>query len=358
LQKIVEMINAEERLYERAVPFLKELKGKRENKVEDIFERKGLIVSEQDILVQNYSRKRPKLAFNPGALLEGKTLHVFPRLIFEYYSYTSSVGEFSVKIDDVISGSLKPPVEAKIILWPKFLWEFKGCEDPRVFKDKEDLIMLYTGYGYFLEENKLNVSIVQALSKLDSNFSIVKRGYFKIKSREDNYFIPRSSKDSALLRVEGNDAVMLTRPLVKDIELGWSARANLNDITIFEESMEPSLWFEDWEFKVGWSTNVLKLSSNEFLVGWHGVIKEDYSYRNGLAIVDSEGKLLAVSSYLLAPKGVNEEYGDRPHVIFGNGLISYKGNLIWVGGVSDYAIGFFVTELDKALEKLKWINRR
>ncbi|MEM0171661.1 MAG: glycosidase [Thermoproteota archaeon] len=350
------MMNVEERLYEKAISFYKELKGTRENKVEDIFERKGLIVSDQDFLVQNYSRKRPKLAFNPGALLEEKTLHVFPRFIFEYYTYTSSVGEFSVNIEDVVNDNLKLPVEAKIILWPKFLWEFKGCEDPRAFKDKEDLIILYTGYGYSLEDNKLTTSIVQALAKFDKNFSIIKRGFFKIKSTEGNYFIPRSNKDSALLKAEDDDAIMLTRPLIKDIELGWRARANLNDITIDEESMEPSLWFEDWEFKVGWSTNVLKLSSNEFLVGWHGVLKEDYSYRNGLAIVDNEGKLLAISNYLLAPKGINEEYGDRPYVIFGNGLISYKENLVWIGGVSDYAIGFFVTELDKALEKLKWIQ--
>lgn len=352
------MMDVEERLYEKSISFLKELKGTRENKVEDIFERKGLIVSDQDILIQNYSRKRPKLAFNPGALLEGKTLHIFPRLIFEYYTYVSSVGEFSVKVDDVVNGSLELPVKAKVILWPKFLWEFRGCEDPRIFKDKEDLIVLYTGYGYFLEDNKLTVDIVQAFARLDNNFSVAKRGYFKIKSKENNYFVPRSNKDSALLRVEGDKATMLTRPLIKDVELGWRAKANLNDLVIAEESMEPSLWFEDWEFKVGWSTNVLKLSSNEFLVGWHGVLKEDYSYRNGLAILNDEGELLAISNYLLAPKGINEEYGDRPNVIFGNGLVSYKENLIWIGGISDYAIGFFVTELDKVLEKLKWINKK
>lgn len=352
------MTDVEERLHKKAISFLKELRGTRKSKIEDIFERKGLIVSDQDILVSNYSRKHPKLAFNPGALLEGKTLYVFPRLIFEYYTYVSSIGEFSIKIDDILSDNLKLPVETKVIVWPKFLWEFRGCEDPRVFKDKEELLMLYTGYGYFLDENKLTVDIVQALAKLDNNFSVTKKGYFKIKSIEGNNFVPRSNKDSALLKVEGDKAIMLTRPLVKDIELGWRANANLNEVTITEESLEPSLYFEDWEFKVGWSTNVLKLSSNEFLVGWHGVMKEDYSYRNGLAVVDDEGKLLAISNYLLAPKGINEEYGDRPHVIFGNGLVSYKENLIWIGGVSDYAIGFFVTELDKALEKMKWVNKK
>lgn len=52
-----------------------------------------------------------------------------------------------------------------------------------------------------------------------------------------------------------------------------------------------------------------------------------------------------------------EEYGDRPLVIFGNGLVRYRELVIWIGGVSDYAIGIFATPLDKLLEKLKWIQR-
>jgi predicted GH43/DUF377 family glycosyl hydrolase len=64
----------------------------------------------------------------------------------------------------------------------------------------------------------------------------------------------------------------------------------------------------------------------------------------------------ALSDYLLAPKGLVEEYGDRPLVVFGCGLARYKELLLWVGGVSDYAIGFFAAELDKVLEKLRWLS--
>ena len=72
--------------------------------------------------------------------------------------------------------------------------------------------------------------------------------------------------------------------------------------------------------------------------------------------MDGEGNLLAVSNYVLAPRGLVEEYGDRALVIFGDGLVLYKELLIWVGGVGDYAVGFFSVELDKALEKLKWLR--
>jgi predicted GH43/DUF377 family glycosyl hydrolase len=73
--------------------------------------------------------------------------------------------------------------------------------------------------------------------------------------------------------------------------------------------------------------------------------------------VDGDGNLLAVSDYLLEPKGLKEDYGDRPHVIFGCGLAKYGKYLLWIGGISDYAIGVFATELHKVMEKLRWIKR-
>jgi len=351
-------LKAEYRLYLKAIDLLKSSRGIRRNRVNDVFTRRLYIVSEQDILVENYLRRRPKMAFNPGALLDGETLSVFPRLIFDYYTYTSSIGVFKLNVEDLINGEVNLPVHARIILWPKMLWEFRGCEDARVFKADNDLIILYTGYGYLSENGRLNTAIVQAYGRFDKYYNCTSRNYFKIKTSDDEIFLPKANKDSTFIDVKADETAILTRPLIKDVEICWRGMANLLEAVIYEDSMEPVLPFEDWEWKVGWSTNAVRISSNEYLVGWHGVHREDYSYRNGLALVDEEGKLLAVSDYLLAPKDLNEEYGDRPFVIFGNGLAVYKENLIWVGGVSDYAIGFFITELDKALEQLKWIKEK
>ncbi|MEM3793096.1 MAG: glycosidase [Candidatus Bathyarchaeia archaeon] len=351
-------MNVEGRLYSKATGFMKSFHGVRRNRVDDIFDRRLYIVSEQGILVENYLRKHPKMAFNPGVLLEDKTLTVFPRLIFDYYTYTSSIGLFKLNVDDLINGEVDLPVHANIILWPKMLWEFRGCEDARTFKREDGcLILLYTGYGYLHENGRLNTTIVQAYGRFDDYYNCTMRNFFKIGTLEGDVFLPKANKDSAFIDMEADEAVMLTRPLVGDVEICWRCRANIREAVIYEETMEPVLPFEDWEWKVGWSTNVVKISSNEYLIGWHGIHKEDYSYRSGLALVDREGELLAVSDYILAPKGLNEEYGDRPLVIFGNGLAIYGEILIWVGGVSDYAIGFFTTELDRALESLKWIKR-
>jgi len=135
-------------------------------------------------------------------------------------------------------------------------------------------------------------------------------------------------------------------------DLCWRGEANLDTLAIAEETLEPVLVPEPWEYKVGWSTNTVQLGENRYLVGWHGVHRQDLSYRNGLALVDGKGRLLAISDYLLVPEGLVEQYGDRSLALFGNGLLLWRDRLIWIGGVSDYCIGIFVAELPSILQHL------
>jgi len=74
----------EERLRDNAVKALKEMRGKRSRSVNDVFER-VLYLSPDEVRVRNYLRRRPVSIFNPGAVIEGKELLVFPRVVFEYY---------------------------------------------------------------------------------------------------------------------------------------------------------------------------------------------------------------------------------------------------------------------------------
>lgn len=344
----------EERLWEKAKRAGKELQGLRQPRVEDIFT-KRYYISPEDLLVTNFLRSRPLAAFNPGALERDGKLFIFPRLIFDYYNYVSSVGVATVNIEKVINGEIKKPLKVRIILWPEEIWEFgHGCEDPRFSLFDNTIYMLYTGSKYYQKDDHVVEKSVLGFAELNPAFEIKRRGYFSIIRGHDR-FIP-SNKDSTFIEVKKDRATMLTRLYLRGIALCWRAEADLKDLTMREETLRPVLVPEKWEYKVGWSTNVVKLSTNEYLVGWHGVLKEDLSYKDGLAIVDNKGELLAVSDYLLAPRGLEESYGDRPLVIFGDGLVRYKDYLIWIGGISDYCIGIFITELNKALEKLKWIK--
>ncbi len=343
----------ERALRDKARRFLKSQRGLRKPELRDIFSRAAYIFP-GDLRVENYPR-RPVVAFNPGAILRGDRLWMFPRLVFDYYNYTSSIGFIEAGISDVVEGALEKPLGTRVILWPKYLWEFKGCEDARVHREGDRYLLLYTGYGYMVKGDALSTSIVQGLAVFDSEFKETGRGYFTIAGDEER-FLPRAAKDSVIITVRRGEAVMLSRPTMGDVDICWRSRADLGEPCFLGETMEPVLANEEWEFKVGWSTNAVKLSSNEYLVGWHGVLREDYSYRNGIAVVDEEGDLLAISNYLLAPKGIVEEYGDRPLVVFGNGLVRYRELLVWVGGISDYAMAIFTAELEKVMETLKWIR--
>lgn len=363
----------EHRLITKAKAALRERQGLRSNKVEDLFSRTCLI-GPDDILVENYPKRRPLAAFNPGAVLVGEKAYVFPRLIFDYYSYASSVGVFEVPVEGLLTGKLGTPFRTKIVLWPQRAWEaVKGCEDPRIFPAPKGFYALYTGVGVHNEEGKEVHKHVLAFAELGEDFSVRRKGFFSVVG-EGGDFVP-GNKDSTFIEVREGKATMLTRPSFWEVtdarlqplfdllelelprwhlpDMCWRAEADLERLAIPAVTMEPVVAPEPWERKVGWSTNAVRVSDRRYLVGWHGVLKEDLSYRDGLALVDRAGELVAISDYLLVPKGLCEEYGDRPLVIFGNGLLLYKDTLIWVGGVSDYAIGVFTAPLNDVLPTLK-----
>ena len=331
------------------------LKGIRKAVVNDIFKDRYYIGPE-DLKMTNYVRTRPLAIFNPAAVEKEGRIFIFPRLIFDYYKYTSSVGVFSIDSNNVIAGKIDKPIDTKIILWPQELWEFLGCEDPRACIVNGDLYMLYTGKGYYYDEHgKERRRDVLGFVELDSSFGLKRKGYFIVK-KGDEEFMPVSNKDSAFIEIRGNRATLLTRPEIQGVRACWRAEANLKTLTFFADSLEPVLVPEEWEQKVGWSTNTVKVSEDEYLVGWHAVLKEDWSYRDGLALVNGKGKLLAVSDYLLVPTGLKEEYGDRELVIFGDGLVKLEDHLIWIGGVSDYCVGIFVADMRDVMSSLRRIK--
>lgn len=341
----------EKELWSSAAKELSKRRPIRSCVTEDVFTRRWYI-NPDDLTMVNYPRRRPIAAFNPGALLDGEKVYIFPRLIFDYHSYVSSVGLIEITIEEILTGEVEKPLETRIILWPQHRWEIvQGCEDARAFNLNEDVMLLYTAVGRPKEREDEDLSAL-ALAVFTKDFRLKKKDMFTYTSSNGEVVIP--NKDSAFICIQGEAATLLTRPTVSGLpDMCWRARADLQRLLIPWESLWPVLFPEPWELKTGWSTNAAPLSHEEYLVGWHAVLEEDLSYRNGLAVVNQDGELLAVSDYLLSPSGINEEYGDRPMVIFGNGLLVYEGHLVWIGGVSDYAIGIFIADLKCALERLR-----
>ncbi len=339
------------------------LRGLRKPLMNDVFKR-VLYISPQSIKVTNYVRSRPLASFNPGAIVKGNDFLVFPRLIFDYYWYVSSVGLFKLSLKDILNDLdiNTRELPTKIVIYPTSKYEVvRGCEDPRVHVINEKYYILYTAVGPkplpkyvpdVISDMPFYRASYQALAVLNENLKLISKYYLKI----DDEVVPNWKDGSIVKVVNSESASMLLRPSVGDIEANWRGLINLRDFSIELGSLEPIMVAEDWEFKVGWSTNTIRLSSNEYLVGWHAVLKSNFSYVEGLAIVNDSGDLLATTDYVLIPKGLNESFGDRPLVIFGCGLILTKEYVIWVGGVADYCIGIFKANLSKVLELMKWIR--
>ncbi|MCC6003494.1 MAG: hypothetical protein LM590_04060 [Thermofilum sp.] len=314
----------------------------------DIFQRICYIFP-RNVKVENYPRK-PFAVFNPGAALKGQNVEILPRLVFDYYWYSASIGRFKLRVEDLILGGVPEEIECRIVIYPSLYWDLKGCEDPRVYTlpSGEDLV-LYTG----VSPSQGGVTARQGLGLLHDEY-FCKMGYLTLEYRYQRY--ETFWKDSAILEWETREPPLLMRPAIPlpsaVVEIGWFGYVDKADFTVSVEEMKPLLFPIASELKVGWSTNALKISSDEYLVGWHGVGR-DLVYRNGLALISSCGDLLGISEYLLSPRGdVLEFYGDQPGVIFGDGLIKYSEKLIWIGGVSDYAIGVFSADIDKVLENI------
>ncbi len=357
-------------LYYSAVRFVSNMRGVRKPVTENIF-RRIMYIPPESLRVVNYIRKKPHASFNPGALIKGSRLLIFPRLVFDYYAYVSSIGVFELELSRLEANNEKPlilegPIDVRIILYPTEYWEMKkGCEDPRVIERDNHYRILYTGVSPHPEDplDPHKAWSYQGYALLDQNYRVLAKSRLIIKEKYNDKHVSYQLKDSAFLRFDKNDEVqMLIRPTVElggiKIEVIWSAKANLASGTIYMETLKPTISLEPWELKVGTSTNAVKIGSDEYIVGWHGVLKHDLFYREGLAVVNGEGELLGITNYVLEPRDLIEIYGDRPGVVFGNGLVLHKDRLYWIGGISDYAIGIFETTLQEVFEKIIWISKR
>ena len=332
--------------------------GKKKSKMNpretnDIFERCGMIIPSQ-LHAINYFNRKPIAAFNPGAseIYDGNKIDIYPRIHFPgiYSQSPAVIGKFQLNVDDLIKNHMHHNnYSMEILLYPTNPWELIGCEDARIFGKKDDESVLYTGWGICDGEKK------SVLGMMHGN----EKNYFRIgESHSMKEYIPFSNKDAAILSIShyGKMRILTRLHFGDDHHFCWSGEAWNDTYEIIEETLEVQMIPNDEEDRIGWSTNAVKISSNEYLVGWHAILKQTWQYNNGLAIVDESGNLKAISDYLLVPQGIDEWVGNRYGVIFGCGLVKYKDQLIWVGGISDWAIGIFHTDFEKAMSQMRWIK--
>ncbi len=339
-----------ELLVEKAEAFLARATARRSSHTEDLFQRR-VYISPEDVWVSNYLRRRPLAAFNPGAVLRDGVVHLFPRLVFEYYSYASAIGHAAVPVGELLRGQVPSPLSVEIVLYPTEVWEAsRGCEDARAHALGDGFALFYTAVGKLGEARRTDHKDVffpaLALAELGGDLRVRRKGIVRLGGEGEGVLLP--TKNATFL--EG-DAFLLRPSLPGVPDMNW--RARLDRGGLWAHGLEPVLAPEPFEFKVGWSTNAVRLEDGTYLVAYHGILRSDLSYRHGFARLTGDGELLALSSYLLAPKGLNECYGDRPLTLYGNGLFLHGEELVFVGGVGDYGMGIFTAPLEEVLKRLK-----
>ena len=343
-------------LWERLIHAAKKLIGLRRPVVRDVFERR-LYLWPQDLRVEELGGRVPYAAFNPGALLERDELLVFPRLVTGYFWYTSVIGFMRLRLSDVLEARVEKPLSVRIVVHPSTRRDLAGCEDPRASRVGDKYYVLYTALEPYRDRlHAINAYSAQGVAILGRGLGLEKKLVLDIADENGNRYRVDEVKDSALLSEEGNRFWILTRPVIEGVAASWRGLLDLGEGVIRAESLEPVLLPEPWEYKTGWSTNAVRLGSDEYLVAWHGVGR-DLVYRTGFAVVDHEGSLRALTNYLLEPRTVQEFSGERPGVIFGCGLVRHGELLLYIGGVADTGIGVYVAEIDRVMENMIWLQK-
>ncbi len=326
------------------------MRGIRKGKVvEGVFERLGYLTADQ-IRVSNYPRK-PSVAFNPSAVLVKDTVHLFIRLVFDYYDYVSSIAHTTVPLD-LLEKLPQLNLDTKIVIYPTTHHEIKrGAEDPRAHLFRNDFLIFYTAVG--LRDGGLWPK--QGYAILDrEELNVVKKGVLYLSDGNELFSMP-SWKNTIMINDMGDKIRVFTRPFIEGHEVIWNAEVELGEVwTVPYDSMEVLMVHENWELKLGVSTPPIQIGSNELLFGWHAV-RSDLTYYNGVAVVNKDGELLGISEYLLVPSTIEELYGDRPMVIYGSGLIRRGNDVFWLGGVADYGIGVYRANLNDLLEHVIWL---
>lgn len=313
------------------------------------------------IIGLNISLKSPnnidvplRIASNTCIVCKGDRVHLYLRL--------SSLGSHPIPNPwcrtfiglseislDKLHGRVK--LEAHPILYP--ILSTERVEDPRVDPDfMKELFHVRSYYTY------------KPISGIDS-FTLTFR------SEIDDQGIPKSIEPVLFGNLNGeafiirdyrdtfplNEKYMVTRPWIEDLGVGaiMIGPRDENIIELKELKGYPELAPITYERKTGGNCTV-KISSNEYLLIFHGVEAYFGCYYTYVALLDSDGELLGVSPKPVISPRVKDYIGARPATIFVCGAQLVKDELIVSAGKDDEITLIMSAPLDKVIGEIKFIK--
>ena len=306
-----------------------DLRGRRENRVEDIVKRK-LVISPENVKLENFPIRKPVAVFNPSLLLENGETKLYARIVIGYYKYISAIAE--MREGDSF-------FRAKIVILPDREFDVMGAEDPRVYEFKGKILMTYTGRtpGYFDHSTVERVVPVTAVKTGEewkkiciAKFEREVAEEMRITSNKNAFFaeIGKNSKFFHRMHEESGNFYLLLSDFRES-----SFGGKFEEVVL--ENTKQILLQEKFEEKVGWCTPPLKIE-DEYLFFLHAAEKRLKSYRVFAVLMDPSMRITAITPhYIMAPKEVYEIYGDRSLTIFPCGAGRMDDKILISYGAAD-----------------------
>ncbi len=321
---------------------------KREKKTIDIVRRLKVITPDR-IHIQNFPYS-PKVAFNPGMIVDGENVYLYVRIITGYYTYASAIAEIRMTIDDIYYAP-NGHYSGHIVIFPDNKYDIWGTEDPRVVKMDGKLYMTYCGRPIYYFDSHKTIERTFPITAVKENKKWKKISIHRFPNNIRNKVI--SDKDSFLFKINGKiklfhrphmlgDRFYLT---ISDIEnLGSEESIIKNTIIAMKEAK--------FESKIGWGTPPVEVY-NRYILFLHGVERDSQAYKVFAIEIDKNLDVIAVTPfYIMAPKEIYEVYGDRPMTIFPCGAAKIDDKILISYGSADFAIGIGEIPIDELLNIL------
>lgn len=330
----------------------KEVRELREFKTRDIV-RRLLVITADRVRLKGHPTAKPVTIFNPSLSVREGEVRVYARIILGYYTYSSAVAEFSMPLDEVYASGSRS-YEAEIRVYPDCRYDYWGVEDPRVYEMDGRLLMTYCGrtVNYFnpTMRNERTLPVTAVLEKDEWRKTWVFRMPEKLRSyviNDKNAFLMKGKELLLFHRLHlADDRFYLTLSRVPmDMKTGKLREILITDTsTVFEPA--------DFEQKLGWATPPVQ-AGRESIVLIHGVSRETRCYRVFAVLVDSQGRVTAVTPhYIMEPKEIYEIYGDRPHIVFPCGAQRIDDKILISYGATDSVVGIGEIDLSELLSIL------
>ncbi len=321
----------------------------------DVFDIRAYILA-PDIEVQSRSGIHIPLRIvcNSAIAVRGSDLEIYLRLgslacpPLGCWNCRTFLGYTRIPIEDA-RGRLK--VKAKTILYP--LLSMECVEDPRVDPDDPSILIHIRGHYRYWPLMDMRVYVLTFYSEVRSDGDVEWMEPIVFRTRDGDTFLFRDYRDTFPL----NQKYMVTRPWIEHLGTGAMFVAPRDrNVVVFEElTTYPEFVPKEDEIKTGGNCSV-KISSNEYLVLWHSVDRYFGCYYTYAAIFSSDGELLGVSPEPVISPRPADYTGTRPSTVFVNGAVLYKGKLIVSAGKDDELLLILEADLDKVVEKIRFVK--